>query len=274
MSPRPPSGLGDRLRWCQEARPEPVEIQDRVVAAGVQKAVLWALVNRSDSDGSSHPSQGLLARDTCFSRGTVNRAIAALASQGFLEVFEDDVRRSRSYLLDLSASQTVPESVPDPVPVRDADQGVREDDRPLSASDTGPVRDADTIDEPPKEPPTGTTQEPSASPTPLEAAGILTDPDRKVDPIWDAVVAWYGSGPSDAERGHWNRAIKALRSAGVSPDEIPELFDAARAAGWQEPFKPMAVAANLTGLRLVIREPDRAVADPALAELRRRRAAG
>jgi hypothetical protein len=67
--------------------------------------------------------------------------------------------------------------------------------------------------------------------------------------------------------------MSAFRSAGVDPSEIGPLFDEALRQ-WERPFKPMAVAANLAALRLRIREPDRQGSDPALAELRRRRAAG
>lgn len=268
------SGVGERLSWCAATRPEPQQIRGRTVAPAIQKAVLWSLVNYSGAEGTSFPKQSTLAAETCLSRQTVNAALLALEENDLIHVEESGDHRRRTYVLNLSPSPTHATSRGPRAEVGVADQHVRDADSLESPSPTRSVRDADSIEEPPKEPPSRTTQEPLPSPTALESAGIVVDPDRKprpTDALWDAIVAWYGSGPSAVDRGQWNKAVAAIRFAGVEPTEIAPLFDEAMRQ-WEKPFKPIAVAANLPGLLRLVRQPGSS--DPALAELRRRRETG
>lgn len=101
------SGMGERLHWCQEARPADQVVGGRTVSRTTQKAVLWALTNRSDADGSCYPFQQTLADEACCGRQSANAALSALEAQGLISSSVDpENRRSRRYVLNLSHSAT------------------------------------------------------------------------------------------------------------------------------------------------------------------------
>jgi Helix-turn-helix domain len=149
-------GMGDRLRWCQDARPEDWRVKKRAVAAAAQKCVLWALTNRSNADGSSFPRQELLAEETGLKRQSVNAALQALAEQDFLSIeIDPDHRRSRRYILNMSRPATHRSEGSASGTGDASDQGVHTSDvpvevlpddlsRPATRQSEGPVAPRDT----------------------------------------------------------------------------------------------------------------------------------
>jgi hypothetical protein len=82
---------------------------------------------------------------------------------------------------------------------------------------------------------------------------------RAPDPLWDACVAALdGGGPSnDAERGKWNKGLKALRQSGATPEEIAIRAERyKRRFGESIPLNPMALAGNWTTLAMEVHDHD------------------
>src|SRR3990172_2477056 len=82
---------------------------------------------------------------------------------------------------------------------------------------------------------------------------------RPRDDLWDRLVFYFGKPANDDERGLRNRALKLLRQAGATPDEVdrrvaawPGLYDGATltpkalASHWSELGRPPARGAALT----------------------------
>lgn len=73
---------------------------------------------------------------------------------------------------------------------------------------------------------------------------------RAPDPLWDTLVSLIGQAPAGMERGRWNAALKSLREAEATPDQLR----AAAAAYRRLPtfhdcvMTPTAIAANWTVL--------------------------
>lgn len=67
------------------------------------------------------------------------------------------------------------------------------------------------------------TEKPKATPKAASKALVVKEPTKKVDEIWDAVMAVCGVNPAtinSQERGRHNRAVKALKESGATVDEI------------------------------------------------------
>jgi hypothetical protein len=91
----------------------------------------------------------------------------------------------------------------------------------------------------------------SGTPEPyLEPSLETSSAARPTDELWDSIVDVFGYGEkvTSLERGRINKALKALREVGATPDEI-----AARAAVYRKQFPdvaftPLALASNWSQL--------------------------
>lgn len=73
--------------------------------------------------------------------------------------------------------------------------------------------------------------------------GQPSPPNRAADPHWEALVAACGEPGTDSERGKYNRALKELKAAGATAEEIARRAAAARAT-WRVALTPTGLAAN------------------------------
>jgi hypothetical protein len=243
---RASTGMGERLTWCQNARPVDRKVGRRVVAASAQKVVLWALTNRSNADGSCFPRQEVLAAETCLSRQSVNAALQALSEQELISIeIDQEHRRSRVYRLNVSQVATH-QSAPS-VASRDesSDQQVPD----LSQAATPPVASRDTNlsqgatpIEPPVEPPI----EPKIAPT-------APAPHR--DELFETVCEVSGIRWKTRER--WTRnfsdrvnaAVGQIRDAGYSPTDVRRAADEyVRRNPRGTPLTPFALASQIPAL--------------------------
>ena len=101
--------------------------------------------------------------------------------------------------------------------------------------------------------------QPSAAAAAPAPALMRTRSVRAPDPLWDACVAALdGAGPSnDAERGKWNKGLKALRQSGATPEEIAIRAERyKRRFGESIPLNPLALAGNWTILATEVHDHD------------------
>lgn len=174
----------------------------------------------ADKEGRAHPSHRRLAEHIHASVATVRRSIAELVGIGALEVAErrdEEGRKTSNDYLVLSAAPVTGEQY---VPVT-GEQGV-----PVTGE-----RGTKSQKEP----------EPEEPETTLAAS-------RPRDVIWDALVAIYGEPAHDAERGRYNRAVRLLKQAGATPEQMAIAIAAARRhpEDWVRRLAgtPMAFATN------------------------------
>lgn len=121
-----------------------------------QKAVLISLADNANDQGDCWPSLATIAMRTCFGKTAVIAAIRWLEEHGAVVADRSNGRHTRYKVtpesFNLSASRTGPGGEPvrevDRLPVREANRSVSRTgpggEPNLSASRTGPVRQADT----------------------------------------------------------------------------------------------------------------------------------
>lgn len=161
-------------------------------ATSSQKLVLAALADRADEDGECFPSLKWISEKCApLTQRAVRDAVTELAAQGLVEKVH---RRRRgdgtlgSWIYRLPIDTGVSLAGPRPVTLE-----CHTDSRHSIRSVLTDVR----------------TGESRASAK-----------ERKPDPLWDGLVAIFGAEAVGLERGRWNAALKSLRAAGATPDQL------------------------------------------------------
>jgi len=197
------------LNWAWAQKPKTVS----------QHFVLAALGDRADEDGYCFPSNEWVA-EKCWPmpKETVRRVIRELAAQGLL-VKEERRRREdgtlSTWLLRLPVNQR---ALVNGSPACTGDQNQR---APMHAQNrtTGTVR-----------------EEANAS-------------SRPPDVLWDRLVQIIGEEPkTKSERGRWNHALKEMRDAQATPDQLTQVALAYRKTWPEMTMTPTALVANWTVL--------------------------
>jgi DNA-binding transcriptional ArsR family regulator len=152
--------------------------------SGTRKAVLVSLANRHNNDtGKCCPRVRLMAEETEFSERTVRQALADLEDQGLIvrhENLREDGSQSANHY---TLNLTTPPAVLAPTP-------------PAAVAPHEPEVNLE-----PREEPKGSS--------------------RPRDELWDTLVTVLKTEPATkSERGRWNKALKELREANATPEQI------------------------------------------------------
>lgn len=200
------------------------------------KATLLTLANYADEEFSCYPSQATLAEETEQSPRTIWKQVKWLESVGLIRRERrydgQGHRKSDRFYLQLDVVIDVRER-PDLL-AKSADRPTRTQG---ASGDEGPTRNATR--EPYSQPGCeGTPSEPPEQDSPNGSScgdgaqlSLLPDPQpptsaergRKPDVVWDALMAVCAVDTSSitaSSRGAYNRAVKELRQAGATPEEI------------------------------------------------------
>ncbi|RKZ84513.1 MAG: hypothetical protein DRQ39_08255 [Gammaproteobacteria bacterium] len=174
------------------------------------------LMARANSESRSWPSQRRVAKDLGMSRTKVMGALNSLEAEGWILITASPEttghKQRHSYTIFGLRPQRLFEMEPDHATHRLATQagtpGVR------SGTPDGPVPDHDVV------PNKNQQLEPEPDP------GLAAKPQRPPDPVWDSFIAVHGNPEDGTERGKFNRAVKLLKDAKVTPEEYPMLVAA------------------------------------------------
>ena len=202
-----------------------VKVMGRVWDSGLpphQRLVLLAYADAAEHDGSkAFPGEDRLAEMTGYSLTSVDRITRELRTLGVLvQVGRGHRGRRAEFRVNLehpalkaphSEGQTVEE------PITGDDLSPTESPSHDTESPSPARRKPHTSEDPP-------VLDPSSTPVLKEEEGVASL--RPRDELWDIVVDVHGAPANGSERGKFNRAVKLLREAEVSPVEYPGLVAA------------------------------------------------
>lgn len=183
------------------------------------KLLLVKLADQANDDGECWPSKRKLIEDTGLSSTTVKRWLRQLAEDGLISRSDrrDASGRSRSNLYTLNF------------------RGEGATVTPLEGAAMTPPIDIEL--------PEGTMEEASPLPSGPKAK-------RKPDPLWDALAVVLRVQPeTKSERGRWNAALKEIREADGTPDDIKRRAKVYREIWPGVSLTATALAANWGTLR-------------------------
>lgn len=199
--------------------------------SGTDKVLLLGLANHADTEGhNAWPAVSTLARYANLEPRGVQKALRRLEVEGHIRIetqaggtadMRPDRRPNRYSVIMSEVSQRTPRKV----------------DGVSPSTERGVLWDANGV--------SSGTPKPSLEPNiePLSAS-------RPRDELWDCVVDVFGYTEqlTSLERGRTNKALKALREVGATPEEIR-----LRAASYRKQypdvaFTPLALASNWSQL--------------------------
>jgi len=184
-----------------------------------QKLVLAALADRADEDGYCFPSNQWLA-DKCapMPKDTVRRVMCELSDQGLVEKVQRRRRQDGSW----STWELH-------LPVTSAHPCAVDQRAPVNAPARTHARSRRTEDR-----------------TEREVANATS---RQPDVLWDRLVQIIGEEPkTKSERGRWNHALKEMRDAQATPDQLTQVALSYRKTWPEMTLTPTALVANWTVL--------------------------
>jgi hypothetical protein len=200
--------------------------------SGTDKVLLLGIANHADTEGrNAWPSVATLAKYANLEPRGVQKALRRLQDEGHIRIepqaggtadMRSDRRPNRYSVLMSGVSARTPRQV----------NGVS------SSTERGVLQDANGVS--------------CGTPKPyLEPSLETSSASRPRDALWDCVVDVFGYSDklTSLERGRINKALKALREVGATPEEIR-----ARAAAYRKQypdvaFTPLALASNWSQLQ-------------------------
>ena len=199
--------------------------------SGTDKVLLLGIANHSDAEGkNAWPAVRTLARYANLEPRGVQKALRRLQSEGHIRIeqqsggtpeMRSDRRPNRySVIMDGVSSGTG-----------------RQVDGVSSSTERGVLQDANGVS--------------SGTPKPyLEPSLETSSASRPRDALWDCVVDVFGysDNMTSLERGRINKALKALREVGASPDDIRWKAASYRKQFPDVAFTPLALASNWSQL--------------------------
>ena len=171
------------------------------------KLVLLAYADAAEHDGTEiWPGWDRVAAMTGYSEPTVARITAELRKLGVLVQVQRGFTGQRSkYLIDLSHPS-----------LRAYQDDMQSESESLSNDRESLSNDRESL----------SLTIPLPSYSPVLTSHPSSEATLSRDLLWESVVAIHGDPANRSERGKFNRAVKLLREANVTPDEYPALVQA------------------------------------------------
>lgn len=199
--------------------------------SGTDKVLLLGIANHADAEGrNAWPAVRTLARYANLEARGVQKALRRLEAEGHIRIepqaggtadMRQDRRPNRYSVLMSGVSAGTPRKV----------------DGVSPSTERGVLQDANGVS--------------SGTPKPyLEPSLETSSASRPRDALWDCVVDVFGysDNMTSLERGRINKALKALREVGASPDDIRWKAASYRKQFPDVAFTPLALASNWSQL--------------------------